>query len=235
MFSTQSLDRLLTFLGIFCRDELRRDGIPCASPFGNHERDYLARHGVPLRLISQLSGRDRFDELANRIRDYPGSLPATVQENRKEFDEIRAVLHSIETDTNRPEPEVWQRLESLRAQIQDGAIRAREVAETFQDPTKLTAHGWQCPNGVVRVQNWLKSPLEAYLGGAPKFVLDSFSNPADIQYGLKKLIRKAREIGFQPPENRWPSARKDISGERTVFFDATEKQNRRNQGNRKKI
>ena len=200
------------------------------------EREYLARHGVPLRLIGQLSGRDRFDELANRIRDYPAPLPANVQENREAFDEIRTVLQSIETDAERPESGTWQRLESLRAQIQNGEpIRPREVAETFQDPTKLTAHGWQCPNGVVRVQDWLKSALEAYLGEAPKFVLDSFSDPGDVQQGLKKLILAARELGFQPPENRWPSARNDGSGERTVFFDAAEKQNRRNQGNRKKI
>jgi len=232
MFSTQSLDRLLTLLGIFCRDEISRENLP-QDPKNNprQDRDYLVRHGVSMALVGRSSGRSRFDELANRIRDYPGPLPAIIQGSKLEsFEKIQALLKEIEIGTERPEPEIWGKLESLRKHIQEGQPIQAPRDSVFQ----VTSNGWECPRGVVRIQDWLRNALAAYLDGSPKIILDTFGRPSDVAHGLKKMIREARELGFDPPENRWPSARKDGLKDRTIFFDAFENQNQRNKRSREK-
>jgi len=130
MFSTTSLDRYLTYLGIFCRDELRREGLGAVLPeTADNDREYLARHNVLPEWLSGFSCRGRFDELANRICDYPSPLPANVQENRAVFDELKRELKLIELDSERPEPEIWQKIDSLRSRLQDNSID-RELLPT---------------------------------------------------------------------------------------------------------
>lgn len=110
-------------LGMFCRDELRREGLGAVlHETADNEREYLARHNVLPEWWNGLSGRGRFDELAVRVRDYPSPLPANVQENRAVFDELKRELKLIELDTERPEPEIWQKIDSLRARLQDNSI-----------------------------------------------------------------------------------------------------------------
>ena len=110
-------------LGMFCRDELRREGLGVVlHETADNDREYLARHNVLPEWWSGFSGRGRFDELAVRVRDYPGPLPANVQENRAAFDELKTILKELELDTERPEPKIWGRLEVLRKQIQDNLI-----------------------------------------------------------------------------------------------------------------
>lgn len=49
---------------------------------------------------------------------------------------------------------------------------------------------------------------------------------------LKKLIQKARKLGFDPPPNGWPTATL-ADEEGTIYFNAKEDGNARNQGKRK--
>ena len=123
MSSITSFDRLLTMLGMFCRDELRREGLGVVlHETADNDREYLARHNVSPEWWSGLSGRGRFDELAVRVRDYPGPLPANVQENRAVFDELKRELKLIELHSERPEPEIWQKIDLLRSRLQDNLI-----------------------------------------------------------------------------------------------------------------
>ena len=142
MYSTTSLDRLLTFLGIFCRDEFRREGIGAVLPEpADNDREYLARHNVLPEWWSRFSGRGRFDELAVRVRDYPGPLPANVQENRAAFDELKTILKEMELDTERPEPEIWQKIDSLRARLQDNAIDCELLPKDDQAKVEVPGVG----------------------------------------------------------------------------------------------
>ena len=194
MFSTTSFDRLMTMLGMFCRDELRREGIGAVlHETADNDREYLARHDVLPEWWSRLSGRGRFDELAVRVRDYPGPLPANVQENRAAFDELKTILKEVELDTERPEPKIWGRLEVLRKQIQDGAkvpmgevvkAKAGRKKSTSEKPARikiiafLTKHH-EYANGSLLNQtpigaNELHRDTPVSKGAASKFFKDEF-------------------------------------------------------------
>ncbi|MCY2944869.1 MAG: hypothetical protein NT142_10125 [Planctomycetota bacterium] len=142
MYLTTSLDRYLTFLGIFCRDELRREGIEGSIAWDvADEKEYLARHAVPSESTGTFTGRVRFDELATRIRDYPSPLPANVVEKRAVFDELKRELKLIELDSERPEPEIWQKIDSLRARLQDNAIDCEFLPKNDQAEVEVRGVG----------------------------------------------------------------------------------------------
>ena len=232
MYSTTSLDRLLTFLGIFCRDEFRREGIGAGLPEpADNDREYLARHNVLPEWWSRFSGRGRFDELAVRVRDYPGPLPANVQENRAAFDELKTILKEMELDTERPEPEIWQKIDSLRALLQDNAIDCELLPKDDQAKVEVPEVGGAAgdvaapvapfaPDKLLPSPPWrkkiapaVKECLLAYLNVKIEDFTPNESykrDPGKLALLVRQQIviaMKSKKDPFEPKEGRWPVGR----------------------------
>ena len=236
MSSITSFDRLLTMLGMFCRDELRREGFGVVlHETADNEREYLARHNVLPEWWNGFSGRGRFDELAVRVRDYPSPLPANVQENRAVFDELKRELKLIELDTERPEPEIWQKIDSLRARLQDNSIDC-ELLPTdglvkVPPVGNLTAEGWCFGEKKLEFPPILRPVLKAYIAGKKDFRRTDCGNLRQRKSELKSLIQRAMdEAGYKPVPNRWPKSTKLDGGGVIILFNGRDDENTRTQG-----
>ena len=98
----------------------------------------------------------------------------------------------------------------------------------------LDSSVWLCPKGSIGVPPLLKAPLHDYLTGETEHKVEENTCPYKIKSALKKLIQKAKKLGFDPPPKRWPKGTKLEGGAGMVYFNGEEDGNTRNQGKRKK-
>jgi len=162
-----------------------------------------------------------------KVLEHPEShWPAGVA-GSKGITELLALLRPIEKQGGRSATvgDLTRITELVETILGGKAVEAKEP---------LDSSVWQCPKGSIEVPPRLKAPLHDYLTGKTEHKVEENTCPYRIKSDLKKLIQKARKLGFDPPPNMWPKGTKLEGGVGMVYFKDEEDGNARNQGKRKK-